>query len=107
LVQAEQVGATTLGDLTIGALERLFNALPRCNTTMSATLVNLVTDMAVLYSPPTTTVSPSAGLGVGRPIAQSKLFDPQLGNQRSPAPFVRPQLMFAAIPKGQSRCFRC
>ena len=26
----EPVGATTLGELTIGALERLFNALPRC-----------------------------------------------------------------------------
>ena len=24
------MGATTRGDLTIGALERLFNALPRC-----------------------------------------------------------------------------
>lgn len=28
--QGEPVGNTTLGDLTIGALERLFNALPRC-----------------------------------------------------------------------------
>jgi hypothetical protein len=28
--QGEAVGNTTLGDLTIGALERLFNALPRC-----------------------------------------------------------------------------
>jgi len=30
MAQGEPVGATTLGDLTIGALERLFNALPRC-----------------------------------------------------------------------------
>jgi len=30
LAQGEPVGATTLGDLTIGALERLFNALPQC-----------------------------------------------------------------------------
>jgi hypothetical protein len=30
MAQGERVGATTLGDLTIGALERLFNALPRC-----------------------------------------------------------------------------
>ena len=30
MAQGESVGATTLGDLTIGALERLFNALPRC-----------------------------------------------------------------------------
>ncbi len=30
MAQAERVGNTTLGDLTIGALERLFNALPRC-----------------------------------------------------------------------------
>jgi hypothetical protein len=30
MAQNEPVGATTLGDLTIGALERLFNALPRC-----------------------------------------------------------------------------
>src|SRR5262245_6258330 len=29
MAQGEPVGATTLGDLTIGALERLFNALPR------------------------------------------------------------------------------
>jgi len=28
--QGERVGATTLGDLTIGAPERLFNALPQC-----------------------------------------------------------------------------
>ena len=31
MAQGEPVGATTLGDLTIGALERLFNALPRCS----------------------------------------------------------------------------
>lgn len=30
MAQGEPVGATTLGDLTIGALERLLNALPRC-----------------------------------------------------------------------------
>jgi hypothetical protein len=30
MAQGESVGTTTLGDLTIGALERLFNALPRC-----------------------------------------------------------------------------
>lgn len=30
MAQGEPVGASTLGDLTIGALERLFNALPRC-----------------------------------------------------------------------------
>lgn len=30
MAQGESVGNTTLGDLTIGALERLFNALPRC-----------------------------------------------------------------------------
>jgi predicted AAA+ superfamily ATPase len=30
VAQGEPVGATTLGDLTIGALERLLNALPRC-----------------------------------------------------------------------------
>lgn len=30
MAQAEPVGASTLGDLTIGALERLLNALPRC-----------------------------------------------------------------------------
>ncbi len=30
MAQGEPVGDTTLGDLTIGALERLFNALPRC-----------------------------------------------------------------------------
>jgi hypothetical protein len=30
MAQGQPVGATTLGDLTIGALERLFNALPRC-----------------------------------------------------------------------------
>jgi hypothetical protein len=30
MAQGEKVAATTLGDLTIGALERLFNALPRC-----------------------------------------------------------------------------
>ncbi|KYG22519.1 ATPase AAA [Bradyrhizobium sp. AT1] len=30
MAQGEAVGNTTLGDLTIGALERLFNALPRC-----------------------------------------------------------------------------
>jgi hypothetical protein len=30
MAQGEPVGKTTLGDLTIGALERLFNALPRC-----------------------------------------------------------------------------
>ena len=30
MAQGEPVGETTLGDLTIGALERLFNALPRC-----------------------------------------------------------------------------
>jgi hypothetical protein len=30
MAQGERVGNTTLGDLTIGALERLFNALPRC-----------------------------------------------------------------------------
>lgn len=30
MAQGEPVGATTLGDLTIGTLERLFNALPRC-----------------------------------------------------------------------------
>ena len=30
MAQGERVGATTLGELTIGALERLFNALPRC-----------------------------------------------------------------------------
>ena len=30
MAQGEPVGATTLGELTIGALERLFNALPRC-----------------------------------------------------------------------------
>jgi hypothetical protein len=30
MAQGEPVGGTTLGDLTIGALERLFNALPRC-----------------------------------------------------------------------------
>ncbi|NNG74510.1 ATP-binding protein [Rhizobium laguerreae] len=30
MAQGEPVGNTTLGDLTIGALERLFNALPRC-----------------------------------------------------------------------------
>lgn len=30
LAQGEPVGNTTLGDLTIGALERLLNALPRC-----------------------------------------------------------------------------
>jgi hypothetical protein len=33
MAQGEPVGATTLGDLTIGALERLFNALPRGPTT--------------------------------------------------------------------------
>jgi hypothetical protein len=30
MAQGEPVGATTLGELTIGAIERLFNALPRC-----------------------------------------------------------------------------
>lgn len=30
MTQGEPVGATTLGDLTIGALERLLNALPHC-----------------------------------------------------------------------------
>lgn len=30
MAHGERVGSTTLGDLTIGALERLFNALPRC-----------------------------------------------------------------------------
>ncbi|MGH7715292.1 MAG: DUF499 domain-containing protein, partial [Vulcanimicrobiaceae bacterium] len=30
MAQGETVGNTTLGDLTIGALERLFNALPKC-----------------------------------------------------------------------------
>ena len=30
MAQGEPVGNTTLGDLTIGALERLLNALPRC-----------------------------------------------------------------------------
>jgi len=30
MAQGEPVGASTLGDLTIGALERLFNALPQC-----------------------------------------------------------------------------
>jgi len=30
MAQGEPVGATTLGELTIGALERLFNALPQC-----------------------------------------------------------------------------
>ncbi len=30
MAQGEPVGGTTLGDLTIGALERLFNALSRC-----------------------------------------------------------------------------
>ena len=30
MAQGEPVGASTLGDLTIGCLERLFNALPRC-----------------------------------------------------------------------------
>ncbi|HRJ01974.1 MAG TPA: DUF499 domain-containing protein [Hyphomonas sp.] len=30
MAQGEPVGNTTLGDLTIGALERLFNALPKC-----------------------------------------------------------------------------
>lgn len=30
MAQGEPVGATTLGDLTIGALERLLNALPHC-----------------------------------------------------------------------------
>jgi hypothetical protein len=30
MAQGEAVGNSTLGDLTIGALERLFNALPRC-----------------------------------------------------------------------------
>jgi hypothetical protein len=30
MAQGEPVGASTLGELTIGALERLFNALPRC-----------------------------------------------------------------------------
>ncbi len=30
MAQGEPVGNTTLGGLTIGALERLFNALPRC-----------------------------------------------------------------------------
>jgi hypothetical protein len=30
MAQGEPVGNTTLGDLTIGALERLFNALPQC-----------------------------------------------------------------------------
>ncbi len=30
MAQGERVGNSTLGDLTIGALERLFNALPRC-----------------------------------------------------------------------------
>ena len=30
MAQGQPVGGTTLGDLTIGALERLFNALPRC-----------------------------------------------------------------------------
>ena len=30
MAQGEPVGNSTLGDLTIGALERLFNALPRC-----------------------------------------------------------------------------
>jgi hypothetical protein len=30
MAQGEPVGSTTLGELTIGALERLFNALPRC-----------------------------------------------------------------------------
>ena len=31
MAQGEPVGNSTLGDLTIGALERLFNALPRCS----------------------------------------------------------------------------
>jgi hypothetical protein len=31
MAQGEPVGNSTLGDLTIGALERLFNALPRCH----------------------------------------------------------------------------
>lgn len=30
MAQGEPIGNSTLGDLTIGALERLFNALPRC-----------------------------------------------------------------------------
>lgn len=30
MAQGEKVGNSTLGDLTIGALERLFNALPQC-----------------------------------------------------------------------------
>lgn len=30
MAQGEPVGNSTLGELTIGALERLFNALPRC-----------------------------------------------------------------------------
>jgi hypothetical protein len=44
MAQGEPVGATTLGDLTIGALERLFNALPRCPRA-SVVVTNLKDDV--------------------------------------------------------------
>lgn len=44
MAQGEPVGNTTLGDLTIGALERLFNALPRCPRA-SVVVTNLKDDV--------------------------------------------------------------
>jgi hypothetical protein len=44
MTQGEPVGASTLGDLTIGALERLFNALPRC-TRACVVVTNLKDDI--------------------------------------------------------------
>lgn len=41
--QGEPVGNSTLGDLTIGALERLFNALPRCPRAASSSRTSRTT----------------------------------------------------------------
>ena len=50
MAQGERVNFSTLGDLTIGALERLFNALPRCPRAC-VVVTNLKDDVYLVWLP--------------------------------------------------------
>jgi hypothetical protein len=90
MAQGEPVGNTTLGNLTIGALERLFNALPRCPRTCvvvtnlkddiylggAGQLQTLIDDLTKQYDKHALAITPVApNTGEAFAIARRRLFD--------------------------------
>jgi Protein of unknown function (DUF499) len=107
MAQGEPVGNSTLGDLTIGALERLFNALPRCPRACvvvtnlkddvyldgSGQLRTLIENLSKHYDRNAQAITPvQQNTGEIYEIVRKRLFDELhrlIASMRSPRPMFR------------------